>query len=359
MINFRIFVSYCRDDKELAEKLTNFLRDEMEFSPLWDANIRPGIEFNEKIKQFISHSHIAMPLFTKNSRKSPWVQQETVYALALGIPVIPLAIDTDLDAFLSFLQYIELKEDFSDLEDKIKKINFERIILNPAMKQHSIIKIADLPNERTELMAKYANSVIEEFGEFGYIRQRGAFSTFSIPNKNVKHSIWKKYEGNRHGGENDHILKLNEREVLEKHARERGLSLIIDPTLDLKERGDEAVKTRLIILLEFLESIPKEKLKIVISERGRQGNLTIVGDWFFADSISPGFRGFRQTVFSRHAPSVFQTILLFDKEFKELLEGIKLDASESRENALEIIKKRIKSISRRPRALIKRFLSGG
>ena len=49
-----------------------------------------GKPLPEEIKKAIEESELFLVFLTKNSRKSPWVNQEIGYALGKGVPVIPL-----------------------------------------------------------------------------------------------------------------------------------------------------------------------------------------------------------------------------------------------------------------------------
>jgi hypothetical protein len=93
--------------------------------------------------------------------------------------------------------------------------------------------------------------------------------------------------------------------MLERHACQMGCDLIIDPDFCLVRNGILATRTRLQILMDFLICMPDEKIRIVLSSQAREGNLTLIGDWFSAESVSPRpGEGHRQTIFNWHSPSV-------------------------------------------------------
>lgn len=342
MNQFRVFVSYSRKDKLLAKQLVSILKDHMGFTALWDKDFLPGTRFDAAIKNRISCAHLFMPLLTKNSQERPWVHQETGYALALGIPVLPVAVNTVPSEMIASLHAITVKPDLSNLGKKLQEVNFEQVVLSPLSEPHSMIEIADWPDERTKMMAQYANRVVKDFSEYGCVRQRGAFSSFSIPDKGERNPIWKLFDGNTPRPGHHHELQQQERRALEQHARARGVYLIIDPTLNLEVvRGPLAVKTRLQILFEFLKSMPDESVHIVMSDQARHGNITIVGDWFVADSQVPREGGYRQTVFNRHAPTVLKCVRRFDEEFRDLWNA---GARKSRQMAMDKIEERINTL---------------
>lgn len=240
MNQFRVFVSYSRKDRLLAKQLVGILKDHMSFMTLWDEDILPGMEFNAAIKNRISCAHLFMPLLTENLQERPWVHQETGFAIALGIPVLPVAVNTVPSEMIASLQAIIVEPDLSNLGKRLQEVNFEQVVLSPLSEPHLMIEIADWPEQRTKMMAQYANRVVDEFGEYGCVRQRGAFSSFSIPDKSEKNPIWKLFDGNTPRPGHHHELQQQERCALERHARARGVYLIIDPTLNLEAvRGQQ------------------------------------------------------------------------------------------------------------------------
>jgi len=72
--------------------------------------------------------------------------------------------------------------------------------------------------------------------------------------------------------------------------------------------------------------------------------LTIVGDWFVAESLVPRPEGYRQTVFSWHAPTVLRWVSAFDQQFEELYAESGLGPNKSRRKAIEKIKKIIRRL---------------
>jgi hypothetical protein len=168
------------------------------------------------------------------------------------------------------------------------------------------------------MLVENARRVVE-LGSRGMVRQRAALSSFSIPDKDPGNPIWARRDGSVPRSPYYHNLQRDERRMLEQHARGQGCKLIIDPDFGLERNGQEATRARLQILLEFLESMPDDKVRVALSERAREGNLTLVGDWFSAESVSPRpGEGHRQTIFNWHSPSVLQTMRRFDDQFEEL-----------------------------------------
>jgi TIR domain-containing protein len=348
MHRFRVFVSYSHEDRQHAEEVVDVLRNKMELEPIWDSDIRPGSPFSDAIKGLISHAHIFMPIITKNSQERPWVHQETGYAMAVNIPVLPIAVSTLPTEMTAQLQAIKVKEDFSDLPDRLLEVNIEQVVFPPPARPASIVEVADWPETRTELIAQYANRVVD-LGAYGRIRQRGAMSSFCLPDKDVSDPVWAKRDGNSLRSPYYHLLQREERRALELHAQARGCSLIIDPSrpFDINKLGPCAARTRLETLLEFLGSMSDDQVHVVVSTRARGGNLLIVGDWFVAESLVPRpGEGYRQTVFSWHAPTVLRRSRKFDQEFDELYRASGLGPDDSRKAAMTVIEKEIQLIQK-------------
>lgn len=334
---FRIFISYSHEDLHFAQATSQML-SELGYVPIWDPNIRPGTPFSDSIKTFIHHAHIFMPLITESSSKRPWVHQETGYAMALGIPILPVALDEVPGQMIAELQSIIVKADLSNLKEEISKQNLEQLVSGSHKQEFSNFEISDWAENRTDLLVKNAKRVIE-LGAYGRVRQRASLSSFSIPDKDISNPIWDQREGSVKRSPFHRSLLREERRVLEAHASAAGCDLIIDPEFCLERNGEEATRSRLRILLQFLESPAAEKTRAALSAQARNGNLTIVGDWFSAESVSPRpGEGHRQTVFNWHAPSVLRTLKSFDEAFTESLAENNLAPECSRQYAVERIK---------------------
>ena len=334
---FRVFVSYAHEDHRLAARLLQALRD-LQLRPYCDESIGAGMPFTDEIKGLIAHAHVFMPLITQNAQQRPWVHQETGYAMALNIPVLPVAVHGVLpEDMTAQLQAITVRKDMRDAKEKLAAISFERVVFPPPRAPEAMIDVADLPEERTRLLASYPRRIVE-YGHYGLVRQRGAFSSFCLPDAGPLDKLWELREGLNQRSEYHRILQREERRMLEVHARAVGCRLIVDPTIDLLERGETAAPARLHVLLQFLDSMADDKIQVVTSTKAGRGSLTIVGDWFAAESQLPKPGGYQQTVFKWHAPTVLTMARRFDQEFEGLAKQGGIDLGCSRLHAIKAAK---------------------
>lgn len=253
------------------------------------------------------------------------MHQETGFAIALNIPIIPIAIGNLPSEMIASLQAISVKPSLEDLAERLLEINLEQLVLPELVKPHDIIEISDWAEARTEMLVRYAKWVIA-LGSYGYLRHQGFLTSFSIPDRPIDDPVWDAWK--KIPSQNDYISQLQrqERQLLERHAKVAGCSLLFDPLENpyVTDWWPLLKRTRLLTLLQFIEDMPEDKLRIVISSKARGGNIIILGDYFVAESVAPRHIGYRQTIFNSHPPTVLQKVRYFDQEFEELyaIEGV-------------------------------------
>lgn len=314
----RVFVSYSSDEFELAARLVTAIEARGLF-PLWSKNIQPSDHFNNEIKELIKRAHIFAPLLTKKSMKRPWVHQETGYAMAVNIPIIPITVGVLPDQMIAPIEAIRLETDFSDLDEQLANTDFDRIVSGSLLHRTATIEVAEWPDRRTELIAESAKRVLH-FGEHGMLRQRGTLSSFSLPDRNPNDPIWDAREGTKRRPHSYRERQRNERSTLEEHVRVAGCRVIFHPRT-VKRRDPAAMPPRLGLIIEFLESVLKEPqvkdrpIEFLWSPQEINHNLIVVGNWFSAESRVPR-DGYEQTLFEWHAPRVRRALQEFDDEFE-------------------------------------------
>lgn len=314
---FRVFLSYAHADKALIAQMAHIL-ESIGLTPLWDIDINPGKPFATEIKELIARSHLFIPVLTSQSNTRPWVHQETGFAIALNIPVLPISIGQTPSEMISEIQAIPVMDDLSDLADRLTQIDLWALVVPKPSKPFGTVEVAEWPEQRREYITRYINWVTE-LGEYGRVRYQARFSIFGTPDRDLRDPIWDQREGEVKRSEQMRYLAREERRMVERHARVAGCRLMIDPTSDtFQEQGAAARHVRLTTLREFILSMPSDKLEVVLSPRARDTNLFVMGDYFTAESMAGRPSGYVQTVFNSHPPTVLQRIQRFDQLFNEI-----------------------------------------
>lgn len=353
-IQYRVFISYSHGNRRYAEGLARIL-EENGLLPIWDRNLVPGQAFSPQIKNYVAHSHVFMPIITRASLARGWVHQEIGYAVALNIPVIPVAIGALPNAMLSELHAIVLNRKLRGAKLAFSYPVIEKCILSrdtfesayyyTEMKDERAKKIARLSNYIRDL--EITDSEGKEIRVLAPVRQKGGCSSFQIPDRVVSAPVWAERYYPEKKDEAHCQVQLNERLALEEHAKAAGCKLIINPALILSKRFSAvSKKARLETFLAFLNSMPDDKLDVVFNDALTfNESITIVGDWFSSESdYRSEQQGFKYSVFTLHAPTILHKISMFDSEFNELLESNGTRAGKSRAVAAARIQKLLNGI---------------
>lgn len=97
MMPRKLFISYSRMDKAMAQKVADALKDEG-YDVFWDADIPPGQRFDAYILSQLEQSDAAIVLWSTHSVTSDYVKEEAEHAKTRG-QLVPVRID---DAGLPF-----------------------------------------------------------------------------------------------------------------------------------------------------------------------------------------------------------------------------------------------------------------
>lgn len=340
---YRVFISYSRRDSDMASRIEAILnRNGM--MPMRDKSFAAGSGFHNQIRTYIAHSHVFLPIITKNSARRNWVQQEIGYAMAINVPVLPVVAPGKLpEGMPSQLQALQYRPGSRSFQDSLSVDELANLVRRSADDGHAPFHCAEFHEDRSILMARYANEVIA-LGYSGCVRQRGGLSSFHIPDANLSADVWKRRYGSLSTSSFHHRELRKERRTLVAHAMEKGFRIIIDPCIAYNEFGSDARRIRVATLIEFLKGLDDEKTdgKYQVAFHGgmRSQNTTIVGDWFAAETVSrhPD-EGYLQTIFTRHAPSMQNRIDLFDQDLRHRLEIAGWAPEESRRRAVDCLKK--------------------
>jgi hypothetical protein len=338
----RIFISYSHQDSEIVKKLVVVLT-KCRFDVIWDDNLIAGSGFHDQIKDLIASAHLFMPLITKESSNRGWVHQEIGFAMALNIPVLPVTTENlDPGGMLQLIHAVKIDDDIKNIEQCLNRYTIQTLLNNSITTP--LYQCAHLPEERTRMLGEFANKILG-MNRFGIVRQKGGLSTFHIPPEAIMKEAWQNSLYPEVKSEFHKRLFRNERLALEKHAIKEGYKLILSPENAIKTWDKKVAEARISTLISFLN---KTGLKTsVVAFRGEQTSkesLTMVGDWFLAESVSiKQGDGFTNTFFTRDAAEIGRRTEDFDGELEDLLEQKGWTEEDSRERAVEELRRILNS----------------
>lgn len=398
----RVFISYSHTDENLVESLEQILRDN-NLSPMRDRHFAFGIGFQNQIRRFIEHAHVFMPVVTEQSNQRGWVQQEIGYAMAQNIPVLPIAVGMAPGEWIQSLHAVKLDKptnndntefDLSVLNGILTRRRIEHLVRAYRDESYATYACARLQEDRARMLAAYCDGVeniqmafpsefqdesaannldISEIPHNSFVRQSGALTSFHIPDRPISDLAWAKRYGNDRKGENHCRLQREERRALERHAKLYGCRLIIEPRIKFSNNETKHKimwRARIESLLDFLEKTDAgKKTEIVIGETPHESpedskdqadsvvkteNITIVGNWFFAIAITAKKgRGYNQTIFTRHAPSMHVHIEQFDEQFQTHLDRNRWTLKNCRAKTIDALRQNLDDLktpsTRKPR----------
>lgn len=319
---YRVFISYSHTDRQTVQRLVRVLSN-TGILPMWDDDLLPGSGFSEQIQSFIRNSHVFLPVLTPASAERPWLHQEIGFALALGKPILPVALGGLPVGIIAGIQAVQLQDDLADAKTKLSAQVFHTLMAS--LHEHPVTyQCTDDNVRRALLLTHYANSVIA-IQQHGRVRQMASLTTFHLPDRGGTDPIWKKYF---RGSPDDRLLfdaLRKERVALHLHAQSCGCRLILDPVERLegvyRKHGLSAVIARVNGLLSFLRDDNVADVVVAINDdEQRRISITLVGDWFSSEAVSSGeTRVLREAVFTRCASMVRQQIEDFDHRMRDLL----------------------------------------
>lgn len=365
---YRVFISYSHGDKVLADSLRDYLRS-LDLLPIADHEIRVGEAFSEEIRDMIECAHVFMPLVTPNASKRLWVHQEIGYAMALHVPICPVAIGELPPGMAGHIQGIHLSQDGaaalppSDIMDVVKaQLTGETIAglvqrasgrvrqgrydcaANWTDRQGLLVALTEAAyRSGCQVVRRIERTRLPEGVRQAWrLRQRTAFGSFSIPDVGLCSQEWANRDPGRYHTEHERGLLRRERRAMEDYAMCFGCDLILDPFVWQVGKTGQATTTgggpvlkhspqetrfRLNLLKEFLRTYRTDhNVRLVFPENTGhiRTNLTVVGDWFASEAVVPRYpeAGYEQTVFTRHAPTVLRAIDRFDQDFQDHMRAL-------------------------------------
>jgi hypothetical protein len=338
MQQYRVFISYARDDKAFADRIVKILEENM-LTVIYDRHIQVGHRFDEDIKKYIAQSHVFVPIITEASSMRGWVHEEIGYASALNIPVLPIVIeDQQPEMMLQMIQSVVIDKDLKDAKGKLSHQIFDDL-LQDCGSNLSTYLCCRQAEERALLMATYADDVWK-LDFHAILRQKGGLSTFQLPDEVISNRIWDERYYPNTKNEYHCECQLKERRALGKHATEAGCKLIINPAIiNSKKFSKTSRSARFSIFRGFLAEMPDDKVEVVVDPNlAFNESVTLLGDWFAAESY---FRlenqGFKHTMFTRYAPGIRSKIEVFDNEFATLMVASGCKPGETRRRTIDLL----------------------
>jgi hypothetical protein len=103
-----IFISYAREDRKSAERLSRYLTDSG-WSVWWDREIEAGDDFSDVIESALTNARAVVVLWSRHSIASNWVSNEAAEGEERHI-LVPVLLDEDIEQPLRFrhLQSVNL-----------------------------------------------------------------------------------------------------------------------------------------------------------------------------------------------------------------------------------------------------------
>jgi len=357
---WRVFLSYSHDDIDIAEAVLEHLRA-IGMEPMSDHVIPGGTRFSEEIRWQIACSHVFVSLLTKQSQRSTWVISELGYALGVGTAVLPLSLEELPEGLAHELHAVKIKPDLSDLSARLTRDGIDNLVFRARQDGRASFECADTLLDRTALLVREAQR-LRHFPRAGClrVRQRMAFSSFSIPDEPPGSERWNVRNGPGFRTEQECQLLRQERKVMEAHAHGGGCDLILDPYVRIQEthndknairlkHSPEMTLVRLRILADYLRDFPGDDIRVAFNRGRISDSLVMLGDWLAAEAVVPHYKGgYRQTIMTRHAPTLLSRIEAFEEELNDCLKAAGIQPRDSRQAALAEIDRLIREIEASP-----------
>jgi hypothetical protein len=237
--------------------------------------------------------------------------------MGVGVPILPIVIGRLVPvALIQQLHAIRIDHEPAELRGVLTDAVISARVEDAANAGQGSVEVVDLPERRAQAIVAHARDAQRRGG--GRVRQIGAITSFGLPDVPPPDPIWWQRDEPIQRSRFLYEQLHQERRVLGELAARDGCSLIIDPAAGGHERLSAAARRiRLETLWTFLKddrSFPD--VQVAVRPRSDPGNLLIVGDWTSARSIAPAAGGYRQTLFTWHAPTVLAQIREFDLQFR-------------------------------------------
>lgn len=129
MARFKLFISYSANDQVIVDFIENHLSGHNLFEPLIIARNREALKpLSEKVINGLIESEIVIPVLTKNSIYTQWINQEIGFAKAINKKISPIVEKDIINELKGFIHnqvdvpynYTSNREDINGFEETFK-----------------------------------------------------------------------------------------------------------------------------------------------------------------------------------------------------------------------------------------------
>ena len=157
-----LFLSYASEDRPMAEKLREGMRLYVEV--FFDTkSIRGGAQWEREIDRAIRSCKVFAPIVSEAANNSTWVAKETLLALSVGVPILPLLCSDSLPLRIVDRQFVDFRDSFeAGLSDLLSALADH---LGPLRPSREVIDslIARAIRARLGGDIREANALVEQF----------------------------------------------------------------------------------------------------------------------------------------------------------------------------------------------------
>lgn len=157
-----LFLSYSSDDRGFAAQLHEALSKYIKV--FFDTQSIPGgAAWEREIDQAIRDCNVFIPIVTKSSNNSTWVTKETLLALSLKAPIVPVLLSDSLPLRIVDRQFVDFRESFeTGFADLLETLSNHVGRLETTPEEVDAL-IANAVRERLSGNIRASNAFVEQF----------------------------------------------------------------------------------------------------------------------------------------------------------------------------------------------------
>lgn len=180
-----IFISYSTKDKDKVELVGKLLASSADFSPVIIASDREALKpLAQKVADGITRSHFIVPIITRNSITTQWINQEIGFATALKKPILPIVEASLIDELKGFIhKQIDLPYSYPSSQNRAQEnrefLRQFKLLLGDLSSAGGSTKIVGAAPAKTDL-EKSLEGVERLYGEESFQSQRKQFVSSEV-----------------------------------------------------------------------------------------------------------------------------------------------------------------------------------